>query len=358
MSEHGTAPLSGGTRGRPADADHSGGPPRLAGPPGVPPHGGGLHPGKDGHLDEITSGTVWRLRSRACWQEAAELLGQGAERDPRTALVRAELLIEQCLFTADHWEEAESALRLAEAGVTSTEQRAAAACARGFLAYLGSVLGPRDRLDEAQAALGRTSALLPAGAPGRPLLDFRRGLVAENLLRDHTAAWIAYRRAHDGALAGGDSLLASSTWRHLAALALAGGDRVRAREGFTASLRLREELGFMVGVAPALAALAEVAEPAEAQRLRAEAGRLVQSLGGVPVWLVGRLGEDAAALTPGGPPGAPRGAPPSARPGVPGGRAGGGTPAPPGTPGSTAWAGRPTDPPDGRGERDSRRPVS
>ncbi|MDH6139488.1 hypothetical protein P3T35_001488 [Kitasatospora sp. GP30] len=311
LSEHGTAPLSGETRGRGTGAEHHG-------PPGVPPHGGGLHPGTAGHLDEITSGTVWRLRSRACWQEAAELLTPTADRDPRAALCRAELLIEQCLFTADHWEEAEAALRLAEAGVTSTEQRAAAACARGFLAYLGSVLGPRDRLDEAQAALGRTSALLPPHAAGRPLLDFRRGLVAENLLRDQTAAWIAYRRAHDGALAHGDTLLASSTWRHLAALALAGGDRVRAREGFAASLRLREELGFMVGVAPALAALAEVSEPDEAQQLRAEAGRLVQSLGGVPVWLVGRLGDTAP--PPSGPPGAPLGAPPRARPGAPRGR--------------------------------------
>ncbi|WP_425461412.1 hypothetical protein [Kitasatospora viridis] len=280
----------------------------------MPPHGGGLHPGTGGHLDEITSGTVWRLRSRACWQEAADQLSPAAERDPRTALCRAELLIEQCLFTADHWAEAEAALRLAEAAVTSTEQRAEAACARGFLAYLGSVLGPRDRLDEAQAALGRTSALLAPNAAARPLLDFRRGLVAENLLRDQTAAWIAYRRAHDGALAHGDTLLASSTWRHLAALAMAGGDRVRAREGFAASLRLREELGFMVGVAPALASLADVSEPEEAERLRAEAGRLVQSLGGVPVWLVGRLGDSAPN---GGPPGAPRGVQPRPRPGIP-----------------------------------------
>lgn len=113
---------------------------------------------------------------------------------------------------------------------------------------MASVLGPRDRLDEAQAALGRTSALLPPDAPGRPLLDFRRGLVAENLLRDPTAAWIAYRRAHDGARAHGDELLTSYTWRHLAALALAGGDTSRAREGFAASLELREQLGFTVGV--------------------------------------------------------------------------------------------------------------
>ncbi|WP_441246738.1 hypothetical protein [Kitasatospora sp. McL0602] len=229
--------------------------------------------------------TVWRLRSRGCWQEAAELLRPSAARDPVAALGRAELLIEQCLFTARHWKEAEEALRLAEAEVATTGQRAAASCARGFLAYVASVLGPRDRLDEAQAALGRTSALLPPDAPGRPLLDFRRGLVAENLLHDPTAAGMAYRRAHEGAAETGDGLLSSYTWRHLATLALAAGDVERAREGFHASLRLREELGFTVGVAPALAALADVSEPQEAARLRAEAARLVHALGGVPVWL-------------------------------------------------------------------------
>ncbi|MEU9130716.1 hypothetical protein AB0D08_21885 [Kitasatospora sp. NPDC048540] len=236
-----------------------------------------------------TAGAVWRLRSRGCWQEAAELLRPGAAHDPAAALHRAELLIEQSLFTADHWEPAEDALRLAEARVAGTEQRAAASCARGFLAYVASVLGPRDRLDEAQAALGRASAMLPPASPRRPLLDFRRGLVAENLLRDPGAAWIAYRRAHDGAAEHGDRLLHSYTWQHLASLALAGGDRERAREGFRASLRLREELGFTVGVAPVLAALADASDGTEAARLRAEAARLVQALGGVPVWLARRL---------------------------------------------------------------------
>ncbi|MFF1867866.1 hypothetical protein [Streptomyces sp. CB03911] len=254
---------------------------------------------RGGRAPQEPGGTVWRLRSRACWQEAAELLRPAAEHDPTVALEMAELLIEQCMFTASHWQQAEQALRLAEAGVATAEQRAGASCARGFLAYVASVLGPRDRLDEAQAALGRTSALLPPDAPGRPLLDFRRGLVAENLLRDPTAAWIAYRRAHDGARAHGDELLTSYTWRHLAALALAGGDTARAREGFAASLELREQLGFTVGVAPALAALAEVSEPAEATRLRAEAARLVQALGGVPVWLARQL---SAVPAPGAPP--------------------------------------------------------
>ncbi len=52
-------------------------------------------------------------------------------------------------------------------------------------------------------------------------------------------------------------------------------------------------------MAPALAALAEVSEPEEATRLRAEATRLVQALGGVPVWLARQLGAGRA---PGAPP--------------------------------------------------------
>lgn len=232
---------------------------------------------------------MWRLRSRACWAEAAELLAPLTGRDPWATLQRAELLIEQCLYTAAGWEAAETALRKAEAAARTSEQRAAAACERGFLAYAATLLGVRDRADEAKAALSRTSAMLAPDAPGRPLLDFRRGLVAENLQQDPVAARIAYQRAQGGAVERGDDLLRSHTFRHLAGLALRDGNRAAAREGFTASLRLREQLGFTVGVAPALASLAEASEPAEAARLRAESARLVNALGGVPVWLVGRL---------------------------------------------------------------------
>ena len=67
-----------------------------------------------------------------------------------------------------------------------------------------------------------------------------------------------------------------------------------ARHGFAESLRIREELGYLVGTAPALVSLAEAETEPEASRLRAEAGRLFRLLGGVPTWLAPQLAPPAA----------------------------------------------------------------
>ncbi len=63
----------------------------------------------------------------------------------------------------------------------------------------------------------------------------------------------------------------------------------RLRHGFAESLRIREELGYLVGTAPALAALADTEPEPEAARLRTEARRLFRLLGGVPTWLAAQL---------------------------------------------------------------------
>jgi hypothetical protein len=240
--------------------------------------------------------TVWLLRSRGCWQAAAALLEPSAAHSPEAALERAELLIERALFENQGWGEAESALRLAEAGARAAADRAAAACARGYLAYCATLLQVHDRLDEAQMALGRASAMLPPDAPGRPLLDFRRGLVAENLLKDPASARTAYRRAHAGAEQQRDDLLLSYTWRHLASIAQQDGNLAGARHGFAESLRLRELAGFAVGIAPALASLAAVSPSPEAVLLRAQAARLVRTFGNVPVWLAEDRAQDGGAV--------------------------------------------------------------
>jgi len=241
--------------------------------------------------DDPLQTAVWRLRSRACWADAAALL------QPRTAdaaLQRAALLVERCLYTEQGWEEAEDALRTAEALAHTDDERGAAACERGYLAYAATLLGVRDRADEARAALGRTAALIPPGAAGRALLDFRRGLLAQNLADAPQAARAAFRRAHAGATAHGDLLLLSFTWRHLAGLALREGELAEARHGFAESLRIREELGYLVGTAPALVSLADAEAEPEASRLREEARRLFQLLGGVPTWLARQLAPPAA----------------------------------------------------------------
>ncbi|NBE57091.1 hypothetical protein, partial [Streptomyces boluensis] len=231
---------------------------------------------------------VWRLRSRGCWTDAAALLAP--DNSPAAALQRTALLVERCLFTEQGWSDAEDALRAAEALAGTDEERGAAACERGQLAYAATVLGVRDRADEARSALGRAAALIAPGAPPRPLLDYRRGLISEHLADSPQAAKAAYRRAHAGATAHGDQLLLSSTWRHLAGLALREGELAEARHGFAESLRIREELGFLVGTAPALTSLAEAEpEPEVAARLRAEATRLFRLLGNVPTWLASQL---------------------------------------------------------------------
>jgi hypothetical protein len=199
------------------------------------------------------------------------------------------------LFTETGWPDAEDALRAAEAMARSDDERGAAACERGQLAYASTVLGIRDRTDEARSALGRAAALLSPAAPGRPLLDFRRGLIAEHLADSPDAARAAYRRAHAGAAAHGDALLLSFTWRHLAGLALRDGELAEARHGFAESLRIREELSYLIGIAPALVALAEAEPEPEAARLRDEARRLFRLLGGIPTWLAGQFKPQAAA---------------------------------------------------------------
>lgn len=241
--------------------------------------------------DDPLQTAVWRLRSRACWIDAAALL------QPVTAaaaLQRTALLVERCLYTEQGWPEAEDALRTAEALAHSDDERGAAACERGYLAYAATLHGVRDRADEARAALGRAAALIPPGAEDRALLDFRRGLLAENLAHSPQSARAAYRRAHAGATANSDPLLLSFTWRHLAGLALRDGELAEARHGFAESLRIREELGYLVGTAPALASLADAEVEPEASRLREEARRLHRLLGGVPTWLARQLTPPAA----------------------------------------------------------------
>lgn len=228
--------------------------------------------------DDPLTTAIWRLRSRGCWTDAAALLAARAG-EPDTALRLVELHVERCARTAEGWDRAEEALRAAESLPLDDEQRGAAASERGHLAYASTHFGVRDRTDEARSALGRAAALLDPASPARPLLDFRRGLMAQYLSDSPQDAEASYRRAHAEATARGDRLLTAASCHQLGTLELLSGEPGEARRLLAEALRLREEAGDLVGVALALQALADSHPPAEAARLRREATRLNQLLG-------------------------------------------------------------------------------
>ncbi|MDV7224280.1 hypothetical protein R5A26_51050, partial [Streptomyces prunicolor] len=92
--------------------------------------------------DDPLQTAVWRLRSRACWVDAAALLRPDTA---APALQRTALLVERCLYTEQGWEDADDALRTAEALAHSDDERGAAACERGYLAYAATLHSVRDR---------------------------------------------------------------------------------------------------------------------------------------------------------------------------------------------------------------------
>ncbi|MFX4292418.1 hypothetical protein [Streptomyces bohaiensis] len=249
--------------------------------------------------DDPLTRAVWRLRSRGCWEEAAGLLTPFVPHHHGAALRQVELYVERCVHTSEGWDKAEEALRAAESLPLTDAERGVAACERGYLAYASTHLGVRDRTDEARSALGRAAALLDPAGPGRPLLDFRRGLMTQHLSDSPQGAEASYRRAHAEATARGDLPLRAAVARQLGWLAVLAGETTAAGEHFTESLRLCEETGHLVGAAPALAALAEVAPEPEAARLREEAARLVRLLGDVPRWLLPRLVPAQSSPAPG-----------------------------------------------------------
>lgn len=226
-----------------------------------------------------------RLAARGCWNEAAESLVNASRNDPDAALERAAILIEQCLFILDCWQSAEEALAHAESMADNEERSGKAASERAFLAYAQTHFCGKDKTEAAHKALEIADNLLGLQSPHRPLLEFRRGLITEVLRGDPESARIAYERAHIAAEKSGDTCLLSYTSRHLGSLAQDVGDISIARRYYADSLRLREEAGFLIGIAPALVTLASVSAEPEAHQYLAEAARLVRILGGVPVWL-------------------------------------------------------------------------
>lgn len=226
-----------------------------------------------------------RLRMRACWTEIPALL-RGEERDFSTLFALAASATERCAFTGAGWDPAAEALEQATQVAESTEDRAQALGETAFFCYAQTVFDGVDRSEDARRMQGQAEGLVGEDSPLAPLLAFRRGLITENLDGDHDAARQFYARAHQAAEANGDELFLSFTYRHFAIVDRKAGRIEQARYGFTRSLELREKVGFLIGIAPALSGLARVSDEPDASRLRAESRRLVRVLG-----LATRLGQ-------------------------------------------------------------------
>ncbi len=87
---------------------------------------------------------------------------------------------------------------------------------------------------------------------------FQVGLVHQVIRDDSAAALPWFEEAYTRARKAADPVLMSYAIRHVAFCRLHAGDRAGARAGLEESLWLREQAGFIPGVAMALAALAEV----------------------------------------------------------------------------------------------------
>ncbi len=131
----------------------------------------------------------------------------------------------------------------------------------------------RGRLLYARFLEGRNedTAGLPlferAAAAYRELADVRGeaealfwiGIVAQAVRRDNATAVPVFERSRELANLAGDTLTLSYALRHLGTAEHAAGRLDAAREYLEESLRLREELGFMAGVAANMVGLAYIA---------------------------------------------------------------------------------------------------
>ncbi|MFD0560206.1 hypothetical protein FB566_4204 [Stackebrandtia endophytica] len=227
-----------------------------------------------------------RLRLRGCWDEVIGLLAESARDTPADAVELAATMVERSMYTMENWIIAEEAVTQAQDLVEGNNQlTGAAALERAYLAYGLTRLGLDDQTEVAEAALRRADEVLPVNSPRRRLLLFRTGLVRQHLTDAPEVATELYRAALLAAEATRDKLLHADILQQLGELAQTQEGPAAARELFADTLRLRVEAGCIIGLAPAMVALAEVSTPEEAQALRAEATRLHAALGSVPVWL-------------------------------------------------------------------------
>jgi tetratricopeptide (TPR) repeat protein len=253
---------------------------------------------------------AWRLAGR--WDDALALL-RGLEPAAReagdSALARqlglvGRILIDQGMFggvdtTAEREAVLDRALAHAEAA-GAADLLGAFWDAKGLSLHTAYLDGDRDKEPKHELEFfERGLALRRQTGDARGVAEslFHVGLVYGVVRQDHTQALPYFQQAHQASQAAGDLVMESYAVRHIAFAQHDAGDMAGARASLAESLRLREEAGFVPGVAMALAALAyfeaHYGEKPAAMRLLQRARDMFVALGAAPrvAWVEQQIAE-------------------------------------------------------------------
>jgi tetratricopeptide (TPR) repeat protein len=206
-------------------------------------------------LDAVTG-----LRLAGRWDEALETLAGRDDLD--AARERVIVLADKNMIAGSAGEELDAAIdALAEAGAGDRRIEAFVLTRRGaklhstFLAdrSAGEPPGEMHLFEEALAVRREIG-----DEPGIAESLFYVGLVHQVVRDDSPTSLPYFRESYERAKAGGDDLLASYAIRHIAFATHQEGDFDQAEAEFRESLELRQQVGWVPGVAAAEFALAEL----------------------------------------------------------------------------------------------------
>jgi tetratricopeptide (TPR) repeat protein len=241
-------------------------------------------------LEVIAAAT--QLMRAAQWNAAADLVRAARTDDPverrALALILAEIAVDQDF--AQQTDTAASALT-AVAGALEILPDATISWDLEMLhlrkdyttelfASDATTFGPDGRDRAITEALAERVAQLRDQAPDderRGLASFYAGVIADNLLGDHEAAFTHYTTALELGERTGDDLLASLALRHLGDHAHTAGDLKLARQQWERSTELRQKVGHLLGALAQQTLLAALlrdeGDPSGARTLATEINR-------------------------------------------------------------------------------------
>jgi hypothetical protein len=220
--------------------------------------------------DALANADALRIAGR--WGDASALLRgaepaaalAGREAQGRRALAAAQVLADQHIFArvkspAERERLLDEAMAHADA-VRSDPLRAAVWDAKGWSLHAAFITAEdQEENPDELACFERGLAMRRAMGNQRDIAEslFHVGLVYGVVRDDDLQGMPYFQQAYDLAKQAGDTILQSYAIRHLGYAKHIAGDESAAHAGMLESLRLREEAGFVPGIAYALLPVAE-----------------------------------------------------------------------------------------------------